>query len=169
MDQIMRLRRAADHQEIDDVNNGHRHMAAFTKIIEKKGTLDESLLLQESFAQGWGGKLMPTSGAIKGLIGSLPTAIRGLRTGKMRSLQKLIPGVHKKLPGDAQEHVRRLFSHAEEHRTELNLYITGEEEIGPEPDEEETLTPDDTNPAAPEREAEGATGPGSGPDKAGEQ
>jgi len=170
MDQIMRLRRLAgrDH-DIDDVNNGRRHESAFTKIIEKKGTLDESLLLQESFAQGWGGKLMPTSGAIKGLIGSLPTAIRGLRTGKMRSLQKLIPGVHKKLPGDAQEHVRRLFSHAEEHRTELNLYITGEEEIGPEPDEEETLTPDDTNPAAPEREAAGATGPGAGPDEAGEQ
>ena len=44
-----------------------------------------------------------------------------------------------------------------------------EEEIGPEPDEEETLTPDDTNPAAPEREAAGATGPDSGPDEAGEQ
>src|SRR3954451_2511657 len=160
MDQIMRLRRLAGHDhDIDDVNNGHRHETAFTKIIEKKGTLDESLLLQESYAQGWGGKLMPTSGAIKGLIGSLPTAIRGLRTGKMRSLPKLIPGVHKKLPGDAQGHVRRVYSHAEEHRPELNLYITGEEEIGPEPDEEETLTPDDTNPAAPEREAAGATGP----------
>ncbi|HSJ18409.1 MAG TPA: succinate dehydrogenase/fumarate reductase iron-sulfur subunit, partial [Solirubrobacterales bacterium] len=46
MDQIMRLRRRATHDyEIDDVNNGARHEAAFTKIIEKKGTLDESLLL----------------------------------------------------------------------------------------------------------------------------
>ena len=76
-----------------------------------------------------------TSGAIKGLIGSLPTAIRGLRTGKMRSLQKLIPGVHKKLPGDAQDHVKRIYSHAEENRAELNLYITGEEELEPEADE----------------------------------
>jgi hypothetical protein len=49
----------------------------------------------------------------------------------MRSLPKLIPGVHEKLPGDAQGHVKRLYSHAEEHRTELNLYITGEEEIEP--------------------------------------
>jgi succinate dehydrogenase / fumarate reductase, iron-sulfur subunit len=130
MDQIMRLRRLAGHDHgINDVNNGHRHETAFTKIIERKGTLDESLLLQESYAQGIGGKLMPTGGAVKGLIGSLPTAIRGIRTGKMRNLAKLIPGVHPKLPGDAQQHVKRVFSHAEEHREELNLYVTGEEEI----------------------------------------
>src|SRR5919201_4699839 len=136
MDQIMRLRRAADHEhDIDDVNNGRRHELAFTKIIERKGTLDESLLLQESYAQGVVGKLMPTSGAIKGLLGSLPTAVRGLRTGKMRSLSKLIPGVHPKLPGDAQQHVKHAYSHAEEHREELNLYITGEEEVEPEADE----------------------------------
>jgi succinate dehydrogenase / fumarate reductase, iron-sulfur subunit len=136
MDQIMRLRRRAGHDhEIDDVNNGHRHESAFTKIIEKKGTLDEALLLQESYAQGIKGKLKPTSGALKGLVGSLPTAIRGLRTGKMRSLPKLIPGVHKKLPDDAQGHVKRLYSHAEEHHTALNLYISGEDEVAPEPDE----------------------------------
>jgi succinate dehydrogenase / fumarate reductase iron-sulfur subunit len=130
MDQIMRLRRLATRDyEIDDVNNGHRHEKAFTKIIERKGTLDESLLLQESYAQGIGGKLMPTSGAIKGLIGSLPTAIRGIRTGKMRNLSKLIPGVHPKLPDGAQDHVKRVFTHAEEHGEELNLYITGEEEL----------------------------------------
>ena len=45
----------------------------------------------------------------------------------MRSLRKLIPGVHPKLPGDAQRHVKRVFAHAEEHREELNLYIIGEE------------------------------------------
>src|SRR5215217_2043155 len=51
MDQIMRLRRkAADDYEIQDSNNGARHEHAFVKIIEKKGTLDESLLLQESYA-----------------------------------------------------------------------------------------------------------------------
>jgi succinate dehydrogenase / fumarate reductase iron-sulfur subunit len=143
MDQIMRLRRLAGHDHgIDDVNNGHRHETAFTKIVERKGTLDESLLLQESYAQGFVGKLMPTSGAIKGLLGSLPTAVRGIRTGKMRSLSKLIPGVHPKLPGDAQKHVKSAYSHAEEHREELNLYIAGEEEIAPEPDETEQPTPE---------------------------
>src|SRR5919201_1215159 len=136
MDQIMRLRRlAADEEKIEDLNNGRRHEAAFTKIIERKGTLDEALLLQESYAQGVRGKLIPTRGAIAGLIGSIPTAIRGIRTGKMRSLSKLIPGVHPKLPGDAPDRVKRIYSHAEEHRAELNLYITGEEEVVPEPDE----------------------------------
>jgi len=129
MDQIMRLRRLASHElEIDDQNNGRRHESAFTKIIERKGTLDESLLLQESYAQGIMGKLRPSRGAILGLIGSLPTAARGIRTGKMRSLSKLIPGVHPKLPGDAQQHVKRIYGHAEEHREELNLYVAGEEE-----------------------------------------
>jgi succinate dehydrogenase / fumarate reductase iron-sulfur subunit len=128
MDQIMRLRRLATHEEqIDDVNNGRRHEAAFTKIIASKGTLDESLLLQESYAAGVRGKLIPTREAIKGLLSSIPTALRGIRTGKMRSLRKLIPGMHPKLPDDAQEHVRRIYSHAEEHREELNLYIAGEE------------------------------------------
>jgi succinate dehydrogenase / fumarate reductase iron-sulfur subunit len=129
MDQIMRLRRLATHEEeIDDVNNGRRHEAAFTKIIHSKGTLDESLLLQESYAPGVIGKLRPTPQAIKGLLTSIPSALRGIRTGKMRSLRKLIPGVHPKLPDDAQEHVRRIYAHAEEHREELNLYVTGADE-----------------------------------------
>jgi succinate dehydrogenase / fumarate reductase iron-sulfur subunit len=145
MDQIMRLRRlAADVHEIDDVNNGRRHEAAFTRIIRNKGTLDESLLLQESYAPGVKGKLKPSGGAIKGLVGSLPTALRGIRTGKMRSLSKLIPGVHPKLPSDAQDSVKGIYAHAEEHGEELNLYIRGEEPdeeapeeaVEPEPDEE---------------------------------
>ncbi len=155
MDQIMRLRRIAGHEHgIEDVNNGHSHEAAFVKIIEKKGTLDESLLLQESFAPGIKGKLMPTKRAIKGLLESIPTAIRGIRSGKMRSLPKLIPGVHHKLPGDSQDRVKEIYARAEESRTELNLYIIGEggEEEGapggehvpagaivPEPDEPKEL------------------------------
>jgi len=143
MDQIMRLRRAADHEEIEDQNHGHSHMAAFTRIIEKKGTLDEAELLQESYAPGIKGKLAPRHGAVKGLVESLPTAVRGIKSGKMRSLPKLIPGVHPKLPGDAQDHVKRIFAHTEDHQVELNLYIRGEEadeevpetQVEPEPDE----------------------------------
>ena len=142
MDQIMRLRRLATHdQAIDDANNGRRHEVAFTKIIEKKGTLDESLLLQESFAPGVKGKLVPRPAAIKGLVESIPTAIRGIRTGKMRSLSKLIPGVHPKLPDGAQEHVQRIYERAEDSRVQLNLYITGQDEevpadeVEPQPDE----------------------------------
>jgi succinate dehydrogenase iron-sulfur subunit len=144
MDQIMRLRRLAGHDhDIDDTNNGRRHEVAFVNIIESKGTLDESLLLQESYAGGLKAKLMPTKGAIQGLLGSIPTALRGIRSGKMRSIPKLIPGVHHKLPDGAQDQVKRIYAHAEEHRTELNLYIKGEEAddeapeaaIEPEPDE----------------------------------
>jgi len=143
MDQIMRLRRAADEADIHDQNHGRNHMEAFTRIIERKGTLDEAELLQESYAPGIKGKLMPKHGAVKGLVESLPTAIRGVKAGKMRSLPKLIPGVHAKLPGDAQDHVKRIYAHAEEHQVELNLYIRGEEvdeeapeaEVEPEPDE----------------------------------
>jgi succinate dehydrogenase / fumarate reductase iron-sulfur subunit len=158
MDQIMRLRRAAGAEEIVDKNNGHNHELAFTKIIQKKGTLDESLLLQESYAPGVKGKLIPRAAALKGLFGSLPTAVRGLRSGKMRSLAKLMPGVHPKLPGDAQDQVKRVYEHAEEHRTELNLYVVGEEAEEPEPDEE---TPDELAAegaaAASERQAEQGT------------
>ena len=126
----MRLRRKAGHDaDIDDVNNGRRHELAFTKIIERKGTLDEALLQQESYAPGVKGKLVPKPAGIKALVESLPTALRGIRTGKMRSLPKLIPGVHPKLPGESQKHVRDIYEHAEEHREELNLYITGEEEL----------------------------------------
>jgi succinate dehydrogenase iron-sulfur subunit len=127
MDQIMRLRRAAGHDyDIEDVNNGRRHEMAGVKIIESKGTLDESLNLQETYAPGIKGKLKPPRGAIKALIQSIPTAIRGIKTGKMRSLPKLIPGVHPELPDGAQDEVKAIYRHAEEHREELNLYIKGE-------------------------------------------
>jgi succinate dehydrogenase / fumarate reductase, iron-sulfur subunit len=125
MDQIMRLRRKAGEEGIEDPNSGHDHEIAFVKIIEKKGTLDESLLLQESFAPGFKGKLKPNKRAIREMLGSIPTAIRGIKTGKMRSLHKLIPGVHPKLPD--QDDVKAIYKHAEEHNEEFNLYIKGEE------------------------------------------
>jgi len=55
----------------------------------------------------------------------------------MRSLPKLIPGIHPKLPDGAQDEVKAIYEHAEEHREEFNLYIKGEDEdfVEPEPDE----------------------------------
>ena len=142
MDQIMRLRRAAGEQGIDDQNHGHNHEKAFTEIIRNKGTLDEALLLQDSYAPGIKGKLIPRHGAIKGLLESIPTAIRGLRSGKMRSLPKLIPGVHPKLPDGAQDHVKRIYAHSEEHEIELNLYIRGEEADDEQPVPEAEAVPE---------------------------
>ena len=68
MDQIMRLRRKAGEEGIEDVNNGDNHVHAFVNMIEKKGTNDEALLIQESYAPGVKGKLKPTKAAIKGLV-----------------------------------------------------------------------------------------------------
>lgn len=124
MDQIMRLRRRAikDH-DITDPNHGRSHEEAFVGIVEKKGTLDESMLLQESLAPGIKGKLSPKSIGL--MVQSLPTALRGVKAGKMRSLE-LIPGWRRKLKD--QQEIKRIYRHAEAHREELNLYITGEDE-----------------------------------------
>jgi succinate dehydrogenase iron-sulfur subunit len=153
MDQIMRLRRRAGEEGIEDPHNGHNHEAAFVKIIEQKGTLDEALLQQESYAPGVKGKLKPTKGAIEGLGKSLPTVLRAIRSGKARSLAKLTPGIHPKLPGNAQDEVKAIYRHAEAHREEFNIYITGEEDVEPGPDEPTAAASTDEAKAATEEEA----------------
>jgi succinate dehydrogenase iron-sulfur subunit len=135
MDQIMRLRRKAGEEGIEDPNSGHHHELAFVEIIEKKGTLDEVALPKESFAFGIKGKLKPSKRAIKEILGALPTIFRTIRTGKVRS-KWIAP--HHKLPGTAQDEVKAIYRHAEAHREEFNIYITGEEDVEPEPDETET-------------------------------
>ncbi len=126
MDQIMRLRRKAGEAGIEDPNSGHSHEVAFVKIIEKKGTLDEAMLVQESYAPGIKGKLKPSKRGIKETIKSLPTILRPLRKRKVK-LRQAIPGTHHKLPGDAMSDVKAIYAHAQEHGEELNLYIKGEE------------------------------------------
>ena len=136
MDQIMRLRRKAGEEGIEDANAGHAHEMAFVKIIEKKGTLDEAMLVQESYAPGIKGKLKPSKRGIQETIKSLPTILRPLRKRKVK-LRQAIPGTHHKLPGDAMKDVKAIYAHAEEHHEEFNLYIKGEDEdfVEPEPDE----------------------------------
>jgi succinate dehydrogenase / fumarate reductase iron-sulfur subunit len=124
MNQIMRLRRrATDDFEIKDSNNGYGHEKAFVDIVERWGTLFEAQLLPRSFGDGSlvKGQLRP-SGA-KQLTRELPTAIRGLRAGKVSPKKALM---HPKLPD--QKQVRRIYNEIESHgeRVELNLYIVGE-------------------------------------------
>ena len=133
MDQIMRLRRKAGEAGIEDPNAGHAHEVAFVKIIEKKGTLDEAMLVQESYAPGIKGKLKPSKRGIRETIKSLPTILRPLRKRKVK-LRQAIPGTHHKLPGDAMDEVKAIYAHAEEHNEELNLYIRGEEGDDAQPD-----------------------------------
>jgi succinate dehydrogenase iron-sulfur subunit len=119
MDQIMRLRRKATHDyDINDPNNGRRHEEAFTNIIRKKGILDERKLLQDSL-----GVLRP-QGQLE-LIRALPTGLRGFARGKVSPKVALF---HEKIEG--LENVQRIYEHAEQHRTEVNLYIIGEEGEG---------------------------------------
>jgi succinate dehydrogenase / fumarate reductase iron-sulfur subunit len=152
MDQIMRLRRKAGEEGIEDPNSGHHHEMAFVKIIEKKGTLDEVALPKESFAYGIKGKLKPSKRAIKEVIGALPTIFRTIKTGKVRT-KWIAP--HHKLPGGAQDEVKAIFKHAEEHHEEFNLYIKGEEGDEEAAIEEGLEPPRAQEPAAPATE-EGA-------------
>jgi succinate dehydrogenase / fumarate reductase iron-sulfur subunit len=133
MDQIMRLRRKAGEEGIEDPNAGHAHEVAFVKVIEKKGLLDEALLVQESYAPGIKGKLKPSKRGIRETIKSLPTILRPLRKRKVK-LRQAIPGLHHSLPKDSMNGVRSIYGHAEEHSEELNLYIRGEEGDDAQPD-----------------------------------
>jgi succinate dehydrogenase / fumarate reductase, iron-sulfur subunit len=124
MSQIMRLRRRAtnDH-EIKDRNNGYGHEKAFVRLVEKYGTLHEAQLLPRSFGDGSliKGQIEPS--AVKELIDNLPTAVRGLKSGKVTPRKALL---HPKLPD--QKNVKRIFEEIEskDERIELNLYIVGE-------------------------------------------
>lgn len=133
MDQIMRLRRKAGEEGIEDPNAGHSHEVAFVKVIEKKGLLDEALLVQESYAPGIKGKLKPSKRGIRETIKSLPTILRPLRKRKVK-LRQAIPGLHHSLPKDSMNDVKAIYEHAEEHGEELNLYIRGEEGDDAQPD-----------------------------------
>jgi succinate dehydrogenase iron-sulfur subunit len=133
MDQIMRLRRRAGEEGIEDPNAGHSHEIAFVKVIEKKGLLDEALLVQESYAPGIKGKLKPSKRGLVETIKSLPTILRPLRKRKVK-IRQAIPGLHHGLPKDSMNDVRSVYEHAEEHNEELNLYIRGEEGEDAQPD-----------------------------------
>jgi succinate dehydrogenase / fumarate reductase iron-sulfur subunit len=67
------------------------------------------------------GQTEPT--AVKTLLADLPTAIRGLRAGKITPKKALL---HPKLPD--QDQVKRIYKEIEskDERLELNLYIIGE-------------------------------------------
>lgn len=124
MDQIMRLRRRATADYgIKDGNNGYGHGQAFANLVEKYGTNHEAQLLPRSFGQGslLRGQVQPE--AVKQLAANLPTALRGLRSGKVTPRKVLL---HPKLPD--QKQVRRIFREVEskDERLELNLYIVGE-------------------------------------------
>jgi succinate dehydrogenase / fumarate reductase, iron-sulfur subunit len=124
MSQIMRLRRRATNDfGIKDRNNGYGHEHAIVDMVEKWGTLHEAQMPPRSYGDGSMIKGQTEPSAVKALIEDLPTAIRGLRSGKM-TVGKILH--HPKLPD--QGNVRRIYQeiHSKDERLELNLYIVGE-------------------------------------------
>ncbi len=124
MSQIMRLRRRATNDYgIRDVNNGFGHEKAFVDLIETYGTLFEAQLLPRSFGEGSMIRGQTKPAAVKQLIANLPTAARGLKSGKVNPVKAII---HHKLPD--QKQIKRIYHEVESHgeRIELNMYIVGE-------------------------------------------
>src|SRR5947209_1659989 len=100
MSQIMRLRRRATQDYgIKDRNNGYGHEKAFTDLIETYGTLHEAQLLPRSFGDGSFVKSQLSPHGLKNLIPALPTAVRGLTSGKVSPAKALR---HHKLPDQGQ-------------------------------------------------------------------
>jgi succinate dehydrogenase / fumarate reductase iron-sulfur subunit len=120
----MRLRRRATNDyEIRDINNGFGHEKAFVDLIEKYGTLFEAQLLPRSFGEGSMVRGQTKPAAVKQMLANTPTAIRGLKSGKVSPVKALR---HPKLPD--QDQVKRIYREveSEDERLELNLYIVGE-------------------------------------------
>jgi succinate dehydrogenase / fumarate reductase iron-sulfur subunit len=115
MDQIMRLRRMAGNEGINDRNNGHRHEIAFVKNIRRNGLLHEADLLPDSY----GGKFHPR--AVPELLSSLPAIIKAVLRRKVTPAKALLHQ-HK-----ADKSVKRIYSEVEDDGShfELNLYISG--------------------------------------------
>ncbi len=145
MNQIMRLRRRAGDHEIDDRNNGHRHEMAFVDNIKKNGLLHEADLLPDSY----GGKFHPR--AVPILLGSLPVVARALIRRKMTPGKALLHP-HRKQFKDLKDYFEKI--EGREKRVELNLYVSGYEDV--EGSEEE-------QPVAAGSDAAGASAPGSDP------
>ena len=109
-------------------NNGHNHEEAFVKIIEKKGTLDEALLLQESYAPGAKGKLKPTQGGDQGNDRLDPDGDPRHRNRQDALAAEADPrDIHPKLPAVPRTRSRRS-QHAEEHLPGVQPLHQGEEE-----------------------------------------
>ena len=105
MSQIMRLRRrATGDYEIKDKNNGYGHEKAFVDMIEKWGTLHEAQMLPRSFGDGSMIKGQTRPRAVKQLVEALPTAVRGLASGKVTPKKALL---HPKLPD--QDKVKKIY------------------------------------------------------------
>jgi succinate dehydrogenase / fumarate reductase, iron-sulfur subunit len=128
MGQIMRLRRIAiDDQHIVDKNNGQRHEATMVGLIHDYGLLHEAEMVPRSYGgNSWFGKFHPAAG--KELLASLPVAIKGLLKGK---INPRIAVFGHKIPAADLKNVQRIYDKVEsrEERYELNLYITGYDEV----------------------------------------
>ena len=138
MDQIMRLRRKAGEEGIDDdPNSGHHHGSPSSRSSRRRERSTRWRCRKSRSRTGIKGKLKPSKRRDQGSARlAADRSSAAIRTGKVRTQSGSRP--HHKLPGSAQDEVKAIYKHAEEHREEFNIYITGEEGVEPEPDETET-------------------------------
>ena len=126
-------------------------------LIKDYGLLHEAEMVPRSYGgNSWFGKFHPAAG--KELLASLPVAIKGVLKGKINP--KIAIFGHK-IPAADLKNVQRIYDKVESRpeRYELNLYITGYDEV-----DEETPVPvgttatngDDESPAAPDTEGSAA-------------
>jgi succinate dehydrogenase / fumarate reductase, iron-sulfur subunit len=126
MNQIMRLRRKAGDEGIDDRNNGHRHEAAFVTLVKQGGLLHEAELLPRSYGgNSWFGKFAPPAGLE--LLDSLPVITRAVLRRKVTPMAALKP--HKLAKPDLKQ-VQRIYDDVgkKDERFELNLYFGTDED-----------------------------------------
>jgi succinate dehydrogenase / fumarate reductase iron-sulfur subunit len=128
MSQIMRLRRISSSDfEIEDRNNGYRHEHAFVDNVRKNGLLHEGDLLPDSY----GGKFHPR--AAPELLRSLPAIAKALQRRKVTP-QKALLHPHRKQYKNLKDYFEAI--EGKDERLELNLYISGYEDVEEAPDEE---------------------------------
>jgi succinate dehydrogenase / fumarate reductase iron-sulfur subunit len=154
MNQIMRLRRKAGDQGINDRNNGHRHEDSFVTLVKDNGLLWEAELLPRSLGgNSWFGKFAPPAGLE--LLDSLPVITRAVLRGKVTPLGALKPH---KIPKPDLKNVQRIFKdiEAKDERFELNLYFGTDEDNA-----EIVDAADDATLAVGTRDADGVRTPGS--------
>jgi succinate dehydrogenase / fumarate reductase iron-sulfur subunit len=144
MNQIMRLRRKASHEGINDRNNGNRHERTVVSLIRDYGLLHEAEMLPRSYGgDSWFGKFAPAAGLE--LLDSLPVITRAVLRGKVSPKKALLGH---KIPKSDLKQVKRIYADVEgkEEPFELNLYF------GTDEDNAEVVAPGTPEPAVPGQE-----------------
>ncbi len=135
MDQIMRLRRKAGEEGIEDPNNGHNHVDRLRQDDreeghQRRGAADPGVLRARGQGQAEA-EQRGDQGTARLAADRAPRDQDRQGALALEADPRRPPEAARRRPGRGQGDL----PHAEEHREEFNLYIKGEEDVEPEPDE----------------------------------